>query len=273
VVVPEILGLLPPLRTALADLPLAVRPGEALVTATDSGLDLVLLTAAVPGLADREGIAAFAEAEDLARVSWQRAAGDVPEAIVARRPVLVSFGGVPVDLPPGAFLQASVQAEVQIRAAVCETIGPALSGAASLADLFAGCGTFGLPLAAAGCRVHAVDAQADMLRALTAAARAGFADRITSEMRDLERAPLVGPELDRFAAVILDPPRAGARAQARTLAASNVPRVAMVSCNPASFARDARILVDGGFALTAVRLIDAFLWSAQIELVGSFERP
>jgi 23S rRNA (uracil1939-C5)-methyltransferase len=274
-VLPEIEGLLPPLRAALADLPLAARAGEVLVTATDGGLDLVLLSAASPGLADREGIAALAGAQDLARVSWQRAAAHKPEVvepevIVARRPVRVTFGGVPVALPPGAFLQASAQAEAQIRAAVCEAIG----NATSLADLFAGCGTFGLPLAAAGRRVHAVDAQAEMLAALTAAARtAGLADRVTTETRDLERAPLAGPELDRFSAVILDPPRSGARAQAQALAASKVARVAMVSCNPASFSRDARMLTDGGFALTAVRLVDAFLWSAQIELVGSFSRP
>jgi 23S rRNA (uracil1939-C5)-methyltransferase len=277
VVLPAMAGLLPPLRAALADLPLAARGGEVLLAATDSGLDLVLLSAAAPGLADREGIAALAEAQDLARVSWQRAAAHEseviePETIVRRRPVVVTFGGVAVALPPGAFLQASAAAEAQIRAAVCDALGPTLEGAA-LADLFAGCGTFGLPLAAAGWRVHAVDAQADMIAALRDAARAGCADRITAEVRDLERAPLAGPELDRFSAVILDPPRAGARAQAHALAASRVARVAMVSCNPASFARDARILVDGGFALTAVRLIDAFAWSARIELVGSFARP
>jgi len=273
VVLPEILGVLPPLRAALADLPLAARPVEVLITATDSGLDLVLQSLA-PGLADREGIAALAEAQDLARVSWQRAAGDAAEVIVVRRPVRVTFGGVPVALPPGAFLQASTQAEAQIRAAVGEAIGSGIRDVATLADLFAGCGTFGLPLAAAGYRVHAVDAQADMLEALSGAARtAGLTDRITAEVRDLERAPLAGRALDRFSAVILDPPRAGARAQAQALAASKVRRIAMVSCNPASFARDALILVDGGFALAAVRLIDAFLWSAQIELVGSFSRP
>jgi 23S rRNA (uracil1939-C5)-methyltransferase len=273
-VLPEIANLLPPLRAALAHLPLAARAGEVMVTATDSGLDLVLLSAASPGLADREGIAALAEAEDLARVSWQRAAGAEPEVIVARRPVWISFEGVPVALPPGAFLQASAQAEAQIRAAVGEAIGAGISDVATVADLFAGCGTFGLPLAAGGCRVHAVDAQADMLKALTGAARAaGFGDRVTAEARDLDRAPLMGPELDRFSAVILDPPRAGARAQAQALAASKVARVAMVSCNPASFSRDARILTDGGFALTGIRLIDAFAWSAQIELVGSFARP
>jgi 23S rRNA (uracil1939-C5)-methyltransferase len=268
VVLPEIEDLLPALRAALADLPLAARAGEALVTATEGGLDLVLLTATAPGLADREGIAALAQAQDVARVSWQGATEAEPEVIVQRRPVHVTFGGVPVALPPGAFLQASAPAEAQIRTAVGEAIGEV----ATAADLFAGCGTFGLPLAAAGCRVHAVEAQLTMLKALADAARAArFADRLTAEARDLERAPLAGPEL-RFDAAILDPPRAGARAQAEALAASKVLRIAMVSCNPASFARDARILVDGGFALTAVRLVDAFAWSAQIELVGSFLR-
>jgi 23S rRNA (uracil1939-C5)-methyltransferase len=272
IVLPEIEGLLPALRAALVDLPLAARGGEVLVTATDSGLDLLLLTAAEPALADREGIAALAERCDLARVSWQRVP-DEPEVIVRRRPVGVTFDGVPVELPPGAFLQASVEAEAQIRSAVRDAIGPAI-GAGNLADLFAGCGTFSLPLAAAGCRVQAVDLQADMLKAVAGAARAaGFADRLTAQVRDLERAPLAGPELDRCSAVILDPPRAGARAQAQALAASKVGRVAMVSCNPASFSRDARILIDGGFALAAVRLVDAFPWSAQIELIGSFVRP
>ena len=270
VVLPEIAALLPPLRAALADLPLAARGGEVLVTAAEGGLDLVLLAPTEPGLADREGIAALAEVIDLARVFWQPTAATEPEVIVARRPVQVSFESVAVALPPGAFLQASAQAEAQLRAAVRDAIGDA----ANVADLFAGCGTFGLPLAAAGCRVHAVDAQAEMLAALRDAARAaGFGDRITTEARDLERAPLTGPELGRLDAVILDPPRSGARAQAQALATSKVARVAMVSCNPASFARDARILADGGFALTAVRLIDAFAWSAQIELVGSFLRP
>jgi 23S rRNA (uracil1939-C5)-methyltransferase len=267
VVVPEIAALLPPLRAALAGLLCAARGGEVLVTATESGLDLVLLTAAEPGLADREGIAALADRENLARVSWQRAAHDVPEVIVARRPARVTFGGIPVELPPGAFLQATADAEAQIRAAVDGAIGDA----GSLADLFAGCGTFGLPLAAAGRQVRAIEAQQDMVTALTAAARsAGLADRVTPQARDLERAPLTGAELDRLDVVILDPPRAGARAQAEMLAVSKVAHGVMVSCNPASFSRDARILTDGGYALTSLRLVDAFLWSARIELVGSF---
>ena len=269
-VVPEILALLPPLRAALAELPLAGQGGEVLVTATESGLDLVLLAAPEPVLRDREGIAALADAQDLARVSWQRRAADAPEVILRRRPVRVTFGGIPVEPPPGAFLQATAKAEAQIRAAVWASIGEG----GRLADLYAGCGTFALPLAAAGHHVQAIELEADMVAALSAAARtAGLGRRLSAAARDLGRAPLAGTELDGLDAVILDPPRAGAQAQAQMLAGSKVARIAMVSCNPTSFARDARILVDGGYALTAVRLIDAFLWSARIELAATFCRP
>jgi 23S rRNA (uracil1939-C5)-methyltransferase len=269
-VVPEILALVPPLRTALADLPLAGQGGEALVTATESGLDLVLLAAFGPKLEDREGIAALADAQDLARVSWQRRAADAPEVMVRRRPVRVTFGGIPVEPPPGAFLQATAEAEAQIRAAVRDAIGEG----GRLADLYAGCGTFALPLAAAGHHVQAIELEADMVAALSIAARAaGLGQRLAAVGRDLGRAPLTGAELAGLDAVILDPPRAGAQAQARMLAGSAVARIAMVSCNPASFARDARILADGGYQLATVRLIDAFLWSARIELVASFCRP
>jgi 23S rRNA (uracil1939-C5)-methyltransferase len=272
-VVPEIEGLLPRLREALLALPVARQGGEVLVTAAQNGLDLVILGVAEPGLEDRERIAALADAQDLARVSWQSRAGDEPEVIVRRRPPQVSFDGILVEPPPGAFLQATADAEAQIRAAVRAAIEPAIVGGGAVADLFAGCGTIALPLAAAGHTVRAIELDAAMVAALSTAARhAGLADRVTAAVRDLARSPLAGADLGRLDAVILDPPRAGAMAQARMLAASPVGRIAMVSCNPASFARDSRILADGGFRLSAVRLIDAFSWSAQIELVGTFER-
>ncbi len=234
-----------------------------------SGLDLLLTTALPPGLAEREALAAFAAQEDLARLAWHAAVGAEAEPIAARRPVWVDFGGVRVDLPSGAFLQATGFAEEAIRSAVALAVGDGRR----IADLFAGCGTLGLPLAAAGRRVLALDADLPMLAAAGRAARqAGFGDRLRTERRDLERAPLAGPALERLDAVILDPPRAGARAQATALAASRVPRIAMVSCNPATFARDARTLVDGGYRLLSVQPIDAFLWSSQIELVGAFAR-
>jgi 23S rRNA (uracil1939-C5)-methyltransferase len=267
---PEIVALLPALRALLAGLPMARPEGELLLTATATGLDLLLQTAAAPGLADREALAAFAAAHDIARVAWRPAATLAAEPIAARRAAQVEFAGIALALPPGAFLQATAEAEQAIRAAVADAIGDARR----VADLFAGCGTFGLPLAAAGRTVAAYDADPALLEASVHAARdAGCGARFRAVGRDLERAPLAGRELAPYDAVILDPPRAGARAQAAALAAAPVARIAMVSCNPATFARDARALVDGGYRLRWVRPIDAFLWSAQIELVGAFARP
>ena len=149
-------------------------------------------------------------------------------------------------LPPGAFLQASEAAEAAIRGAVDEAIGDA----GRIADLFAGCGTLSLPLAAAGRTVHALERDPAMLAALEQAARrGGLAGRVTTERRDLQRAPLAGAELARFDALVVDPPRAGARAQAAALAPSRLARLALVSCNPATFARDARILARRRLAL------------------------
>jgi 23S rRNA (uracil1939-C5)-methyltransferase len=214
-------------------------------------------------------LAAFADAQDLARISWCPDTATLAEPIVQRRAPSAVFREVRVDLPAGAFLQATASAEAMIVRAVAR----AVEHAPRVADLFAGCGTFGLPLAAAGHAVHALEADAAMLEALRdAARRAGLEARLTTERRDLQMAPLAGAELDRFDALIIDPPRAGARAQAAAVARSAVARLAMVSCNPATFARDARILLDGGYRCLWVQPVDAFLWSSRIELVAAFAR-
>jgi 23S rRNA (uracil1939-C5)-methyltransferase len=265
---PGLVALLPALRILLARLDLARRGGELQITASASGIDLEII-GAPPSLADREALAAFAQAEDLARISWCAHGSTESEPIVQRRAPTALFGQVQVELPPGAFLQATEAAEGAIRHA----IGRAIGEAGRIADLFAGCGTFSLPLAAAGCTAHAIERDPAMLAALEAAARrAGLAGRITTERRDLQRAPLEGAELERFDALVVDPPRVGARPQAEALAASQVGQLAMVSCNPATFARDARILIGGGYQCQWVQPIDAFLWSSRIELVGAFER-
>ena len=268
VVTPGLVALLPALRALLARLDLARRSGEVQITASGSGIDLEII-GAPPSLADREALAAFARAHDLARISWCSDGITESEPIVQRRAPTALFGQVQVELPPGAFLQATEAAEGAIRHA----IGRAIGEAGRIADLFAGCGTFSLPLAAAGCTAHAIERDPAMLAALEQAARrAGLAARITTERRDLQRAPLAGAELERFDALVVDPPRGGARAQAETLAASQVARLAMVSCNPATFARDARILIGGGYQCLWVQPIDAFLWSSRLELVGAFAR-
>ena len=181
----------------------------------------------------------------------------------------MTLGGVDVEPPPGAFLQATASGEAAIVAATLAGIGRAKR----VADLFSGCGTLALPLLATGAQVRAVDSAAGSLAALDAAARrAGSAPRLAIEARDLDRRPLVGDELDGLDALVFDPPRDGARAQAEALAAGGPPRIVAVSCNPATFARDAAILKAGGYALERLTPIDQFLWSPHLELVGVFAR-
>jgi 23S rRNA (uracil1939-C5)-methyltransferase len=269
VVVPDLVDLLPALHALLARLDLAAGGGELQVTTSTSGIDLEII-GTPPSLADREALAAFAQVQDVARISWRPDGDTDAEPVAQRRAPSALFGQVPVELPPGAFLQATGAAEAAIRDAALRAIGDA----PRIADLFAGCGTFSLPFAAARRTVHAVERDPAMLGALEQAARrAGLADRVTAERRDLQRAPLAGAELARFDALVVDPPRAGARAQAAALAAAQVGRLAMVSCNPATFARDARILLDGGYRCLWVQPIDAFLWSSRIEVVAAFARP
>ena len=173
-------------------------------------------------------------------------------------------------LPTGAFLQATKEAESAIRQAVAKV----LDGSEVIADLFAGCGALSLPYAKEGRRVQAIERDPLMVQALHAAAStADCAAKISALARDLDREPLMASELQRFDGLIIDPPRAGARAQVEAIAAGHGPKkIAMVSCNPATFARDARILIDAGHRLLWIQPIDAFLYSAEIELVGAFER-
>jgi len=232
------------------------------LTQTEAGLDLAVTGGKAPDLDLREALAAEAEAADLARLTW---AG---ETLAERRPPLLRFGRARVTLPPGAFLQATAEGEAALQAAVAE----AVAGAGHIADLFAGCGTFALPLAERA-EVHAVEADAAMLAALDAGWRgAPWLRRVTTEARDLFRNPLAPPELARFDAVVIDPPRAGAAAQTAALAASGVARVAAVSCNPVSFARDARTLTEAGFRLDWVQVVDQFRWSPHVELAAAFSR-
>lgn len=270
VVLPAIEALLAPLRDLLTRLELAAAGGEVQITHTTRGADLILQTEDEPSLADRELLAAFAADHDLARLCWRHGAPVPPEPVVVRRQPVIEFDGVEVELPAGAFLQATRDSEAALRAAVRAALGDA----ARVADLFAGCGTFALPLAREGRHVLAVEIDAPMLEAVARAARAaGLEGRIRTVRRDLERQPLATAELAGLDAAVLDPPRAGARAQAAALAGSGVPRIAMVSCNPRTFARDARILADGGFELLWVQPVDPFLWSAELELAAAFARP
>jgi 23S rRNA (uracil1939-C5)-methyltransferase len=180
----------------------------------------------------------------------------------------VTLGGIAVKPPPLAFLQPTREGEAMLQ----EKVLALTAKAKNIADLFSGCGTFALAVAARA-KVHAVESDRPMLAALGAAARmAKGLKPVTTEVRDLFKNPLNAAELAPFDAVVLDPPRAGAEAQCRALGASKIGRLAYVSCDAQTFARDARLLVDAGFTPSAVTPVDQFLFSTHIELVAGFSR-
>ncbi|WP_083770852.1 class I SAM-dependent RNA methyltransferase [Phenylobacterium zucineum] len=236
------------------------------VTLSDTGLDIDItgVEAKSGGLSGdaRMQLAERAAEADFARVTL---AGEV--AYMARSPQ-VRLGPAVVSLPPGAFLQATRDAE----AAMAEFVAGAAAGASRIADLYCGVGTFTFRLAEVA-PVHAADFAAEAVQALTAAlAGAPGLKGVTAEARDLVRRPVLAEELKKTDVAVFDPPRAGAAEQTAELARSQVARVIGVSCNPATFARDARTLIDAGFRLERVLPVDQFLWSPHIELVGVFQR-
>jgi len=257
-----ILSALPKLRAMMAALLRDGEEAELHLTDTETGLDLALSwkRALKPALVGE--LARWAGEAKLARITVGGQA-----AVELARPV-VRFGKVEVALPATAFLQPTREGEAVLQKLVTES----LAGAKHIADLFSGCGTFSLVLAEKA-RVHAVEREPAMLAALAEAARhAQGLKPLTIEARDLFKLPLTPPELKVYDAVLLDPPRAGAAAQVRELVASQFRRIAYVSCNPESFARDARLLIDAGFRIGTVTPVDQFLWSDHLELVALFAR-
>lgn len=267
---PTLVALLAPLKEVLSGIARAGDGGRIIMTETETGADVTLGLPMAPDLATREHLATFAEAHDLARLGLILPDGGVVgwEPVAERHPPLVSFAGVAVRLPPEAFLQPSEAGAQAMTEATLARL-PAADG--PILDLFAGVGTLSLPLATRGWRVHAVEGDAAAVAALSAAARSASIT-VTTESRDLARDPLAAEALRRVRAVVFDPPRAGARTQAALIASDGPDDVVAVSCNPATFARDARLLVDGGYRLESVTPIDQFPWSAHVELVAGFRR-
>ncbi len=256
---PRLAELVDPLRTLVADIAAPGAAGDVAVTLTEGGADLCLDLAEPPSASVFERLGVFGRTHNLARLSW-RCAGWIELAAEFRAPFL-SMGGIAVVPPPAAFLQASPDGE----AAIATRVEAAVGDAFPVADLFCGIGTFALRLAGKGA-VQAFDGDAELIAAL------GRTRRVECAVRDLFRNPLGGPELRRFAAVVFDPPRAGAKAQAEALAIGGPPVVVAVSCNPATLARDARILLDGGYRVGPIVPIDQFPWSAHVEVVARFSR-
>lgn len=258
---PELFALVAPLRALLAT-QRGRWAADVELTLADQGVDCGLKGFAMDGLEATEAALGFARGNALARLTVDLGYG--PEAVWEPEPVTVTLGSVPVPLPAGAFLQATRDGEDALVAAAREW----LADAETAADLFAGLGTFSFAL---GNRAAAYEAARDAHLACRAAA-ARARSPVEAHHRDLFRNPLQPDELARFDAVLLDPPRAGAREQVSRIAESRVCRVVYISCNPASWAKDARTLADAGFRLAELRPVGQFRWSTHVELASLFVR-
>jgi 23S rRNA (uracil1939-C5)-methyltransferase len=244
----------------------AGKPLDITVTASEAGLDVAVKGRGILPFAERDEAIAFAAREDLARLSNHH------EVIVERRAPLIAIGDCQVLPPPGAFLQATAQGEAVLAKLVGEALGKARRQPRRIADLFCGIGPFALRLSRAA-QIWAFDTHAAAVAALAKAARHTQGLKpLEAQARDLFRRPLLAAELGAFDAVILDPPRQGAQAQAQELARSKVERIVYVSCNPATFARDAKALIAGGYRIDAVTPVDQFRFSAHVELVAALHR-
>ena len=264
VMAPQLFVLLKPLRELLAPRLNRARQVQIKLAIVDQGIDVLIENWIANDLDTHEALSEFAKTHGLARLSLDEGYGPVP--FWEPEPVAVTLGGVAVAYPPYGFLQATPDGEVALIAAVHQVVG----AKNIIADLFAGLGTFALSFDSPR-KIYAGEADREAIAGLKAAVgRAGRT--IFTEHRDLFRRPLSSEELNKFEAVILDPPRAGAKEQVAQLAASKVSDIAYVSCNPASFARDAKTLVSAGYRLQRIWPVGQFRWSTHIELVGQFSR-
>jgi 23S rRNA (uracil1939-C5)-methyltransferase len=254
---PELFALVAPLRELLGGFLKPKRTAEMQLTLVDQGADVLLKGVEPEGLAAIEALTSFASEQSLARLSVDQGLG--PESTYEPQPATVTLSGIPVVFPTGSFLQATEDGQK----ALVECVREAIGGSSKIADLFAGLGTFALATRAA----YAAEASRDAAAALKRAAPV-----MAVEHRDLYRRPLDANDFSCFDGVVLDPPRAGAAEQVAQLASSTVERIAYVSCNPATFARDARMLVDGGFRLEGIRPVGQFRWSTHVELAACFSR-
>ncbi len=300
---PELMTLVAPLRALLTVLlhSASGKTADVAVTLCAAGADIVLVGRLRLNLKEREAIGTFARGNAVARMTWidadhsspRVAQGPDPELLFMRENPVQFFGSVPVTPPAGSFLQPSEEGEKALVSLILAALPPAVAPAVApcaepksgsvapcaepkkpesadmmIADLFCGCGTFTFALAHRG-RVHAIDGNRAAVVALASSARR-FSGRVMTDCRDLVTNPVAAEDFDGGDVVVLNPPRSGAREQCRQLALSTVPVVIYVSCTPSAFARDARILADGGYRLERVTAVDQFIWSGHVELVARF---
>lgn len=264
ILLPDLFALIDPLRNLLGALLPPRRSANIYLAWADQGADIAIDGVTVEGLAAQEALSEFAQSHNLARLAIDEGYGT--ETRWEPDPVTITIGGTQVGLPVRAFLQATEDGAAALTRAVMEATGtPEI-----VADLFAGLGTFSLPLATRS-RVVAVEGARDAVLSLRTAANRAVR-QVALDHRDLFRRPLSEAELARFDAVVLDPPRAGAKEQAPALARADLAHIAYVSCNPATFARDARVLINGGWEIAWIQPVGQFRWSTHVELAAAFTR-
>ncbi len=267
---PDLLTLRAALIPHLAKIVKDSHPADLFIQKAGGDFDIVITgpvgrdKSGAPDLAVREAVAAMAEQCDIARIGWRRRERDMIEPLIQRRPVLAAMGTLQVELPHGAFMQPSQAGQK----ALTDAIMAALPDEGRFADLFAGCGTFAGPMLTKG----PVDSFESEEAAVAALHKAAGGLSLNAAQRDLFHDALTPKELAAYSAVVLDPPRAGAKEQAAELAASDVPVIIYVSCNPASFARDAARLVEGGYRFASIQMFDQFTWSTHSEIIGVFQK-
>lgn len=266
---PAVMDLRAKLVTALVPVLQEGKAADIFIQAVDGQSELVITgpigKKGSPDLHVHEALGQLAQTANIARISWRRREHGPVETMLEAKPLFAKFGRLDVALPPLAFLQPTKAGQDALVAAVME----ALPVSGRFADLFCGCGTFSGPMLERG----TVDAYDSVGPAIDALDKAKGVRPLKAVRRDLFRNPLRPDEIKHYDAIVVDPPRAGAQEQSALLAAGGAPRLVAVSCNPATFARDAQILVAGGYVLKSIRVIDQFTWSHHVELVGVFVRP
>jgi len=263
VLAPQLESCISSLREVLKEIGSAINSIH--LTLLDDGIDALFISSSGLQTSQEMLLAKFAENNEVIRVSHAQESNS-PKIIIQKGAAIIHMESISIPVPPGIFLQASVEAQHALVKAVKENISTG-----NVLDLYCGIGTYSIPLALAGCTVTAVEGDAQMTEPLRVAARTNKLP-IKIFARDLVKHPFALDELNRFDAVVINPPRVGAKLQAEKLAQSKVKKIIMVSCNPATFTRDAAILRAGGYTLMYAKAVDQFIWSSHLELIAVFTK-
>lgn len=267
VLAPELINLIKPLRMMLPFVMARKSEVRLTLTSTTNGVDLLISGNIVFDLAARELLANFGQEYNLCRISYYDEKEKALDVVAAIKSPEIRVQQSNVIIPPGAFLQATEESQETLISLILENLPSDLK----VLDLFSGCGSFSLPVAHIAKSVHAFEGNEQLIDALKKAANKEMLP-LTAQNRDLFRDPLAISELNKFDAIIIDPPRAGAKAQMTDIANCTVETILHISCNPSSFARDTRTLVDGGYSLETITPVDQFLWSSHVEIFSVLKK-